>query len=489
MSENITREKGVEYMSLKQLNDQVVSDLASIGFSDKEWVQPKQHKDGHVYDVIIIGGGQSGLCTAFGLLRERISNILVLDENPEGLEGPWVTYARMFTLRTAKQLPSIDLGIPALTFQSWYRAKYDADNWEKLDKIPRVEWMNYLKWYREVLNIPVKNEVKLDVIEPTTEAIHKLHVIDKGERKILLARKVVLATGIQGGGEWHVPDLIKALPKSLYSHTSEVIDFEQLIDKRIAILGGGASAFDNANYALTHGAKEAHVFVRRKHIPRINPMRQLEYSGIIERFHTLTALEKYTAISHFFKYNQPPTNDTFLRAANFEGFALFTDSPWISVTQTDNGVQIVTPHAEFEYDYLIISTGLVSDPSLRPELRQIDEHIVKWGDVVKAPTDIANELIDRHPYLTPEFAFIPSTEEGAIRLRGIFCFNYAALVSCGISASALSGIRFAIPKLIKGISDELFEEDKEFILKSFLEYDTEEFVADLSLAQKSTPIT
>ena len=476
-------------MSLQQLNEQVVADLSSIGLSDEEWVQPKHHKEGHVYDVVIIGGGQSGLCTAFGLLRERISNILVIDENPEGLEGPWVTYARMYTLRTPKQLPSIDLGVPALTFQSWYRAEYGAENWDQLDKIPRIEWMNYLKWYRKVLNIPVKNDIKLDVIEPSSDAIHKLHVIEKGTTKTILARKVVLATGIQGGGEWHVPEFIKVLPKHLYAHTSEIIDFEQLKGKRIGILGGGASAFDNANYALTEGVKEAHVFVRRKHLPRINPMRQLEYSGIIERFHTLTDLEKYTAISHFLKYNQPPTNDTFSRAASFEGFAMHTDSPWLSVEQTDNGVKVVTPLAEFEYDYLIISTGLVSDPSLRPELRQVQEHIVKWGDVLKAPTDIRNALVDRHPYLTDEFAFVPASEDGAKVICGIFSFNYAALVSCGVSASALSGIRFAIPKLIKGIADELFEEDKSTIIKNYLEYDTEEFVADLKIASSSnTPV-
>ena len=469
------------FMSLQQLNEQVVSDLSSIGLSDKQWVQPKLHKDGHVYDVVIIGGGQSGLSTAFGLFRERIANILVLDENPEGLEGPWITYARMFTLRTPKQLPSIDLGVPSLTFQSWFLAQHGADAWEKLDKIVRTDWMDYLKWYRKVLNIPVKNEVKLDIIEPYEHAIHRLHVIDKGERKTILARKVVLATGIQGGGEWHVPDFIKGLPKQLYAHTSEQIDFEQLKGKRIGILGGGASAFDNAHYALSKGAKETHVFVRRKQLPRVNPMRQLEHSGIIERFHVLSDIEKYTAISHFFKYNQPPTNDTFLRAASFEGFAMHTDSPWLSVEQTANGVKVITPHAEFEFDYLIISTGLISDPSLRPELRLLNKYIVKWGDIVKVPEDVANALVDRHPYLTSEFAFVPANEEGAKALRGIFTFNYAALVSCGVSASALSGIRFAIPKLIKGIADELFEEDKAVIIKDFLEYNVEEFVADIQI--------
>ncbi|MER1984965.1 MAG: NAD(P)/FAD-dependent oxidoreductase [Solibacillus sp.] len=471
-------------MGLQQLNEQVTQDLSYIGLSDKEWVQPKTHAAGHVYDVVIVGGGQSGLCSAFALLRERISNILVLDENPEGTEGPWVTYARMYTLRTPKQLPSIDLGVPSLTFQAWYRAQHGTEGWDSLDKIPRVEWMNYLKWYRHVLQLPVRNEVKLDLIEPTGDAVHKLHVTVKGEKQLILARKVVLATGIQGGGEWHVPDFIKALPKSLYAHTAETIDFDQLKGKRIGILGGGASAFDNANYALDAGVAEAHVFVRRKHLPRVNPIRQLEHSGIIERFHKLSDIEKYTAISHFFKFNQPPTNDTFLRAASFEGFHLHNDSPWLSVEENKGGVTVTTPHATFEFDYLIISTGLISDSRLRPELRLINEHVTRWEDVVQVPADIQNNLVDAHPYLTSEFAFVPNSEAGASVVRGIFSFNYAALVSCGVSASALSGIRFAIPKLIKGIADELFEEDKDVILTNFLTYDVEEFVADLEIRKK-----
>ena len=43
--------------------------------------------------------------------------MVCLDENPAGLEGPWVTYARMVTLRTPKALTGLDYGMPSLTFQ------------------------------------------------------------------------------------------------------------------------------------------------------------------------------------------------------------------------------------------------------------------------------------------------------------------------------------------------------------------------------------
>ncbi|WP_411349552.1 FAD/NAD(P)-binding protein [Paenibacillus sp. WLX2291] len=465
-------------MSLEALNERVKQDLAYLAYGGADWVRPLAHPEGHVYDVVVIGGGQSGLAAAFGLLRERISNIVVLDENPEGTEGPWETYARMVTLRTPKHLTSVDLGIPSLTFRSWWEAQTGAEGWEQVDKIPRGDWMNYLRWYRRVLNLPVINDVRLELIEPLEKGIHRLHLGGHGApSQTILARKVVLATGIQGGGEWHVPPMIsQRLPEHLYAHTSKHIDFDTLKGKKVAVLGGGASAFDNANHALTEGVGEAHVFVRRKVLPSVNPIRQMEVSGMIERFHALSDGEKYAAISHFFKFNQPPTNDTFERAAAWEGFQLHLDSPWLDVQPQGEGALVTTPHGEFYFDFLIVSTGLLSDPALRPELKIVAEHIARWSDRYDAPPDIANALLDAHPYLSSGFAFQSRDEEGQKLLHGLFVFNYSALASCGLSASAISGTKNAVPKLVTAVADQLFLDDKEHILSSFLAYDEPEFV-------------
>ncbi|WP_438496544.1 FAD/NAD(P)-binding protein [Paenibacillus sp. IHBB 3054] len=468
-------------MSLETLNERVQTDLSYLAYGGTDWVRPLEHLEGHVYDVVIVGGGQSGLGAAFGLLRERISNILVIDENSEGLEGPWETYARMVTLRTPKHLTSIDLGIPSLTFRSWWEAQAGPEGWEAMDKIPRGEWMNYLRWYRQVLRLPVVNEVKLKLIEPGEEGLHRLHIAGPGAPSgLLLARKVVLATGIQGGGEWHVPPLIAGnLPEHLYAHTSEAIDFSALKGKKIAILGGGASAFDNANYMLSEGAAEAHVFVRRERLPSVNPIRQMEMSGMIERFHTLADDDKYAVISHFFKYNQPPTNDTFARAAAWPGFRLHLGSPWLDVQAAPGGAVVTTPKGEFAFDYIVVSTGLLSDPGLRPELRLVERYIARWSDRYQAPEDKVNPLLDDHPYLSPGFALQSRGEDGQKLLHGLFVFNYSALASCGLSASAISGIRNAIPKLVAGVADQLFRDDRERILQSFYSYNEIEFTGDL----------
>ncbi len=460
-------------MSLADLDTRIAHDLACLGLPATDWTRPRVHPDGHVYDVVIVGAGQSGLGAAFGLLRERISNILVIDENAEGYEGPWDTYARMVTLRTPKQLISIDLGVPSLTWRAFWEAQHGAEGWEKVDKIPRRDWMDYLRWYRRVLNLPVRNRARLARIEPL-EGLFRLHLAGGAP---LLARKVVLATGIQGGGEWHVPPLVRdKLPRRLYAHTSEAVDFAALRGKRIAILGGGASAFDNAQHALGEGVAEAHVFVRRKTLPTVNPIRFMEKAGLVPRFASLDDADKYRMMASFLDRNQPPTNDTFERAAAWPGFALHLGAPWLDVAETAEGVAVTTPQGTATYDFLILSTGLVTDPKLRPELSDVADKIALWRDRFAPEPGTANPLIDAHPYLGPGFELTPRVPADAPLVHGLFAFNYSGLISLGLSASALSGLRYAIPRLVTGVADQLFLDDKEAMMADYLAYAEPEFV-------------
>jgi len=462
-----------EAIGLDALGEQVAHDLARLDHGKPDWTRPRTHADGHVHDVIIVGGGQSGLGAALGLLRERISNILVIDENPAGYEGPWDTYARMMTLRTPKGLTAIDLGIPSLTFRAYWEAQHGADGWSALDKIPRRDWMTYLRWYRAVLDLPVRNDTKLTLVEPLGDGLHRLH-LEQGAP--LLARKVVFATGIQGGGQWHTPPEIAAnLPRTRYAHTSEPIDHDALAGRKIAILGAGASAFDNAQHALALGVAEAHVFVRRKALPQVNPIRFMEQSGLIGRFAMLDDASKYALMASFFLRNQPPTNDTFARAAAFPGFHLHLGAPWLNVAETPDGVAITTPHGTDLFDFLILSTGLVTDPALRPELRLVADGIARWADRHAPDPALASPVIDAHPYLGPAFQLLPRTPDDAARLDGLFAFNYSGLISLGLSASALSGLKYAIPRLVSGIADQLFADDRDAMIADYLAYAEPEF--------------
>jgi hypothetical protein len=265
-----------------------------------------------------------------------------------------------------------------------------------------------------------------------------------------------------------------ALPKQRYGHSSGPIDYAALKGKRIAILGGGASAFDNANFALASGVAEIHVFVRRPTPQRINPIRFMERSNFIAGYAVLGDAEKYQVMATFLARNQPPTNDTFARALAWPGFHLHVGE-WRRCTDTAEGVQVSTSCGDFRFDYLVLATGLVSDPALRPELSLLVKDILLWRDVYQAPEDWRNRTIDIHPYLAADFAFQGRTPEASARLQGLYAFNYSALISQGLSAAALSGLRYALPRLVEGLAKALFRDERETLLAAYHAYDEVEF--------------
>lgn len=456
-------------MTLAALEARLAHDLACLEWRGPDWTVPRAG----AYDVLIVGGGQSGLAAAFALIGERIGNILVLDENPAGREGPWNSYARMRTLRTPKHLTPIDHGIPSLTFRAWYEAQHGAEGWAALGKIPRAVWMEYLHWYRRILDLPVRNDARVAAIAPVEPGLFAV-TLEDGDR--LVARKVVLATGIQGGGEWHVPGFVRdALPPRLYAHTSAAIDYAALAGRRIAILGIGASAFDNATAALEAGVAEAHVFARRADLPRINPIRFMERVGLTPRYPALDDADKYRAMNDFLRKNQPPTSDMFAAAAAHPGFRLHLGSPWLSVAPAGEGARVTTPQGTLDFDFLVLSTGLVSDPALRPELAAVADRIARWRDRHTPAPGTANPVIDAHPYLGPAFELLPRQAEDAAWLHGLFAFNYSALVSIGLSAAALSGLKHALPRLARGVADQLFLDDAPALVDALIAFDEIEF--------------
>jgi hypothetical protein len=128
------------------------------------------------------------------------------------------------------------------------------------------------------------------------------------------------------------------------------------------------------------------------------------------------------------------------------------------------------------FDFLILSTGLLTDMALRPELKALAGDIALWRDRYRPPAGQAHALLDEHPYLGPHFELTGRTPEGQARLHGLFIFNYAALASLGLSAASLSGLRAALPRLGAGVARQLFLDDRETLLDAFIAYAEEEFV-------------
>src|SRR5580698_2970897 len=183
---------------LAGLTAQARDDLARIAHPRMPWLEPRIGPDGEpTLDVLIVGGGQSGIAIASGLLRAMVTNILVVDRAPRGLEGPWRTYARMHTLRSPKDYTGPDLDLPSLGYQAWHEARYGAAAWRDLDLISREDWAAYLGWVWDTVGVPVRNDT--DVVD-IGSAADGLLAVRFGDGSIRYARKVVLATGQDGAG-------------------------------------------------------------------------------------------------------------------------------------------------------------------------------------------------------------------------------------------------------------------------------------------------
>src|SRR5690606_5720650 len=187
---------------LQALEARLAQDLSYLELPSKDWVPASFHAAKPVRDVVIIGAGMCGLVAAAALRMIGIHNVICLDRSQPGLEGPWKTFARMETLRSPKQLTGPALGLPALTFRAWFVAQFGAAQWDSLDKIPREMWMDYLVWYRKVLDLPVRNRMNVREVKPASDDLLELQVEDTatGTSETILARHVVLAIGRDGLG-------------------------------------------------------------------------------------------------------------------------------------------------------------------------------------------------------------------------------------------------------------------------------------------------
>ena len=463
---------------LAELSRRVERDLELLDYPRRPWLTPQRALSGEpVHDVVIVGGGQSGLTAAFGLMRERVANLLVLDENPLDRAGPWLNFARMRTLRTPKYLTGPDLGIPSLTPRAWYEAQFGDGSWESLGLLPKELWANYLAWYRQTLRIPVEPETKVGALEYDRDARQFLVpcTSPRGAR-VLRARRVVLATGIDGSGEWRVPRAVtEALPPHLYAHTRDAIDFDALRGKRIAVLGAGASAFDNAAAALELGAREVHVFFRRPQLVNVNAYLWAEFVGFLKHHADLPDPEKWRFILQILRMGQLPPKDTLARANQHAGFQLHAGSSWKSLEVKADTVQITTESAHFEVDFVIVATGCVTDLAARPELANFEARIARWADRYTPPTEEAHEDLLRHPYLGPSFEFCERHPGEAPYLANLYNYTFGGLLSMGFGGASISGLKYSAPRLVAGITRSLFVEDSSQHFDSLCQFQEREF--------------
>jgi FAD-dependent urate hydroxylase len=450
---------------LARLAAQARRDLAALAHPAAAWVRPVSDPSGqHIFDVVIVGAGQSGLVIGLALKREGVGNVLLLDRNPAGYEGPWETFARMAVLRTPKVLVGAELGIPSLSVRAWFETRYGVEAWERITWIPRHDWMRYLRWYRGIADLDIRNDTLVVGIDPAG-AVQALRTAGPAGCDMVLARRVVLATGQDGGGAWTVPAMIvRALPSHTYAHSNGPIEFGQFVGKRIGILGHGGSAFDAALMALREGAARVDVCFRRPLLPVVNPHRWLGFSAIFAHYPELDDRIRWNIARHFDVHDQPPPPHTFDRARWQPGLHVHADSVWEKVCWTGDAIAVTTKYDQFTFDFVICATGVSFDLALRSELDGIVDDIALWSDRFAPGPDEAHPELGKLPYLGKSYEFLEKIPGAAPWLSRIYAFNFSAMASMGPVSTGISGHRYAIPRLVRGITEGLFLEQTETLL-------------------------
>jgi len=431
--------------------------LRLIGADPENWVPERAGID---HDVAIVGGGQSGRAFAFALRRAGIARITVIDgAADEGKAGIWRTAARMHKLRTPKSLPGPELGIPALSFQAWYEAKHGQAAYAEIDRIRRVDWAEYLDWYRRVVGVPIRFRTQLAHIEPAGDHF-RLHLEIEGIAKVETARKIILANGFLGGGGAFIPRIISdKISPSLYAHTAHRIDFGALRGRQIAVIGAAAAAFDAAGMALEAGAKSVDLFVRRAAIPAEPVIRVRGYPGAYDNYFELPDAVRWQQAFRFRSVGSTPPSDAIERAIKHPNFHLHLGAPWTAARIEEGRIAAEAGGRNYRFDFAIAGTGYFVDAAARPELADFASEILSWGHRFVPPGDQVDAELAAHPYLGAGHEYLERTPGSGPYLRNIHVFNPAAFVSFGLPIGDVPSFKRDIPSVVRRISRDLFFAD------------------------------
>jgi cation diffusion facilitator CzcD-associated flavoprotein CzcO len=427
-----------------------------------DWVRPRAGTD---HNVVVVGGGQTGLSIAYGLRRKGIGHVEVIDQADPGEAGIWRMIARMRQLRTPKTILGPEQGNAGLGLRAWYETLHGPGAFDALDRIPRTVWADYLTWYERITAAQVRYRTRLVDIEPAGDVL-RLHLISEGMPRTETTRKLVLASGYTGAGGASVPGFLRALPARMWTHTDEPIQFETLAGRVVGVLGAGASAFDAAGVALEQGAAEVHLFSRRSYIEYTNaptpqpahPAADRGYPNMSEMSYALpeelrwrNQLQRERAVASV-------PLDSLKRAVTHPNFSLYLESPWDDVAvASDAKVLVKSRGVTHRFDYVIAGTGYRVDLSAQPELARIHDSIALWRDRYRSGSGEEDKASGAYPFLGAGFQFLPREESGAAFLRNIHCANLAATVSFNALMGDVPSMVLQ-PQLVAAIAQDLFVE-------------------------------
>lgn len=463
--------------NLAELETLLARDLLLLQEPAREWVPARAHPvHGPMLDALVVGGGMAGLAVAFRLRRFGLRRLLIVDRNRGGFEGPWATYARMETLRSPKELAGPAIGLPNLTFRAWWEAQHGAASFEAIHRIPRLDWAAYLRWYGKVCGVPVESGVALAGLAGDGEAAVATLRGPEGERQVA-CRHLILANGRDGLGGPYRPPLYRDLPKTLCAHSADPIDFAALRGRDVAVVGGSASAVDNAAEALEAGAATVVLLVRRPRVPRINKGLAIGSPGMNLGYRHLPDEQRWRLERYIWQEGVAPPRGSMQRAGRHANFRVLTSAEVRSAEVRSGRLALGTSRGPVAADFLILGTGFSGDWAARPELAALRDRVAIWRDRY-VPAGFEDSPQAEEPVLGPALEFIARDPAMLPWAGRVHCFNYAANLSHGKVTGDIPAISLGAERVAEGICSALFAEDFEAQYRRLVEFDTPELLGD-----------
>ncbi|MGW5969537.1 FAD/NAD(P)-binding protein [Streptomyces sp. NPDC055186] len=383
-------------------------------YSKQSWVEPAVTPAGEkIHDVAVIGAGQNGLALAYRLKLRGIRRVQVIDAQPLDQAGPWSSFARMPQLRTPKAIPGPDCGNPLLSFKAWFCSLHSAEEYEEFDFIPIGHWRQYLAWFRQVLDIDVLADTTVHDIswDPAAGCLRFDWIGAAETAGHGHARKLCLATGMTSTGRWAPPArLADRIPSEALFCAWEPIPPTALADADVAVIGAGASGFDNAAHAVDSGCRSVTV-IARSPFPKKDLYFELwcgrddsgtfpEEAGsppadvldaILAHHSALPDADRIRLVSRLFQHGRSPANPDYLarvqhldRMNILEGWRIEEISH-----RPDSGRILIRGNGEErEFDRVVLATGPDTGLAYRPELRRFADRILTWADAVEDSGDM-----------------------------------------------------------------------------------------------------
>lgn len=139
-------------------------------------------------------------------------------------------------------------------------------------------------------------------------------------------------------------------------------------------------------------------------------------------------------------------------------------------------MRVTTPRGAFELDFLIAGTGFAIDPRVHPDLASVAPLMALWRDRYQPPPEERLAVLETHPYLGPAFEISEKVPGSASWLANVHLFSFGTWMSMGPSGGTLSGLKFALRRLARGITEGIYREDVAQHWASLQRYDEPELV-------------